>query len=281
MRADEFPKLFRNGQPRQFGPWQAVACGAAALLLFMALVMCPWSDLRASMPAIAQSWLTNASVACAMAACVVVLTVVLDLTRPIAKVPTAVAAKVVQVDDARDTPFEDGHNSSSGATADLDRSPSHVESESCQQADLHREIHAPETSHEVATRQPRSSSPNTASSRTPRERNAATIAVLVVAGASGYWWWNTSEPPIAPRQTTLREQLIAIGRKNDIGSMPFVIDSLEDPANSNTAIMVAEHILGVRYEPRDRQDLPKLRKLIHEDLIHTHEQLRRRTVISH
>lgn len=281
MRAEEFPKLFSNGQPRQFSSLHAVACGSAAVLLFMALIMCPWSDLHAAMPPVAQSWLTNGSIMSALAACVAVTIVVLDLTRPIAKVPTAAITKPGQVDDTQAASTSDEYISSSKATDHRDLPSAHGESEPRLKGRLQQEIPTTEASHEPSRVRPRSLSPNATSSTTFRERITVTIAALLVAGAAAYWWWSTSGAPIAPRPNTLREQLIAIGRDKDLKSMPFVIDSLDDPAASQIAVTVAELVLGVRYNSHDKSDVPKLKMLIHDDWTRTRDQLRRRQSTNH
>jgi hypothetical protein len=84
--------------------------------------------------------------------------------------------------------------------------------------------------------------------------------------------------PRPPEPTSLSERLIAIGRAGDLTAMPTVITAITaaDGDVANTAVAVAEGLLGMRYSDADRSSPQTLALKVQDDWKATQRQLQRR-----
>lgn len=113
-----------------------------------------------------------------------------------------------------------------------------------------------------------------------RSRLSLPIAAVAAAACVVAVVMARSARPVAIQPSSLREQLIVIGRSADLEAMPTVISAVADPdaAVASTAVVVAEALLGVRYSDADRKNPTALAGKITADWRATQEQMRRRQV---
>lgn len=116
-------------------------------------------------------------------------------------------------------------------------------------------------------------------SRAGRRRKMAglSLAAIVVAGMLASQF-PLKPKPRAPEPTSLSERLIAIGRAGDLTAMPAVISAITaaDGEVANTAVAVAEGLLGMRYSNADRSSPQTLALKVQDDWRATQQQLQRR-----
>lgn len=275
IRAGDFPKLFRDAPTPSFGLLHGFALLAAGCLSMVALASGPWSDVHATVSTAVKPWLTAGSMASGAVALATFCFVFLHLFCSTGKVPTVPRSQDAPSESAA-APVGELHGAAASSDAPnraanpLTMIPSSVEA-----PDRHGErLVAPNVLSPAPRTPARPFLPGY--HLTPSALLGALAVAGILAGFTVAYFFRAAPPP-APR--SLRERLIAIGRKNDIASMQTVINALgdPDPATSKMAVVVSEHLLGVRYPPQTKSDPATLRVNIQKDWARTLEQLRRRS----